>query len=170
MTKAIDPERVDLAQEFYRNPWGPHSAELQRILNVMRAAPVAGKHVILMSGPYRQMVGGASDRGSRRSGREDRGLELRQSRRRRTGGLQAPLGSAHRAGARSRRIREAAVTKRILGYSDEISVVPGGRIRFMVSCEPGIERYRAEIVRMRSGDIQPKEDRGSRSTRSTRRR
>ena len=47
------------------------------------------------------------------------------------------------------------MTKRILGYSDEISVAPGGRIRFMVSCEPGIDRYRAEIVRMRSGDIQP---------------
>lgn len=54
MHKTIDPERVDLAREFYRNPWGPHSAELQRILNVMRAAPVAGKHVILMSGPYRR--------------------------------------------------------------------------------------------------------------------
>ena len=47
------------------------------------------------------------------------------------------------------------MTKRILGYSDEISVTPGGRIRFMVSCDPGIERYRAEIVRMRSGDVQP---------------
>lgn len=54
MHQAIDPERVDLAREFCRNPWGPHSAELQRILNVMRAAPVAGKHVILMSGPYRR--------------------------------------------------------------------------------------------------------------------
>ena len=54
MHQAIDPERVDLAREFHRNPWGPHSAELQRILNVMRAAPVAGKHVILMSGPYRR--------------------------------------------------------------------------------------------------------------------
>ena len=47
------------------------------------------------------------------------------------------------------------MTRGILGYSDEISVAPGGRIRFMVSCEPGIERYRAEIVRMRSGDVQP---------------
>ena len=54
MPKAIDPQRIDLAREFCRNPWGPHSAELQRILNVMRAAPVAGKHVILMSGPYRR--------------------------------------------------------------------------------------------------------------------
>ena len=54
MRKPIDPGRLDLAREFNRNPWGPHSAELQRVLNVMRAAPVAGKHVILMSGPYRR--------------------------------------------------------------------------------------------------------------------
>ena len=47
------------------------------------------------------------------------------------------------------------MTRKILGYSDELSVAPGGRIRFMVSCEPGVERYRAEIVRMRSGDVQP---------------
>jgi len=47
------------------------------------------------------------------------------------------------------------MTRGILGYSDELSVAPGGRIRFMVSCEPGVEHYRAEIVRMRSGDVQP---------------
>ena len=50
----IDPRRIDLAREFRGHPWGPHSAELQRILNVMRAAPLAGKHIILMSGPYRR--------------------------------------------------------------------------------------------------------------------
>ena len=37
--------------------------------------------------------------------------------------------------------------KRIVGYSDEISVAPGERIRFMVSCE-GIEEYRADVVRL----------------------
>ena len=52
MPQLIDPGRVDLAREFKSNPWGPHSAELQRILKVMRAEPLAGKHVILMSGPY----------------------------------------------------------------------------------------------------------------------
>ena len=54
MGKLVDPGRLDLAREFMGDPFGPHSAELQRILNVMRAAPVAGKHVILMSGPYRR--------------------------------------------------------------------------------------------------------------------
>ena len=45
--------------------------------------------------------------------------------------------------------------KKIAGYSDEISVAPGEHIRFMVSCEPGVDRYEAEIVRLISGDRQP---------------
>ena len=45
--------------------------------------------------------------------------------------------------------------KKIAGYSDEISVAPGERIRFMVSCEAGIDRYQADIVRLISGDRQP---------------
>ncbi len=45
--------------------------------------------------------------------------------------------------------------KKIAGYSDEISVAPGERIRFMVSCEPGVDRYQADIVRLISGDHQP---------------
>ena len=45
--------------------------------------------------------------------------------------------------------------KKIAGYSDEISVAPGERIRFMVSCEPGVDRYQADIVRLISGDRQP---------------
>ncbi len=44
---------------------------------------------------------------------------------------------------------------KIAGYSDEISVAPGERIGFMVSCEPGIDRYQADIVRLISGDRQP---------------
>ena len=35
----IDPGRTDLAEEFRRNPFGPHSAELQKVLNVMRWEP-----------------------------------------------------------------------------------------------------------------------------------
>jgi N,N-dimethylformamidase len=45
-------------------------------------------------------------------------------------------------------------TARIHGYSDQISVRPGERIRFMVSVE-GAERYRAEIVRLINGDANP---------------
>src|SRR5208282_900168 len=42
----------------------------------------------------------------------------------------------------------------IYGYSDQISVEPGERIRFMVSVE-GASRYRAEIVRLINGDANP---------------
>jgi N,N-dimethylformamidase len=45
-------------------------------------------------------------------------------------------------------VSEAARTFRLLGYGDEISVTPRGTIRFMVSGE-GVDRYRADIVRLR---------------------
>ena len=47
------------------------------------------------------------------------------------------------------------MSKKIIGYSDEISVEPGDEVRFMVSCDPSLERYRAEIVRVICGDTQP---------------
>ena len=45
--------------------------------------------------------------------------------------------------------------KKIVGYTDEISVAPGEGIRFMVSCEEEIEQYHADIVRLISADTQP---------------
>lgn len=44
--------------------------------------------------------------------------------------------------------------KRIVGYADRISVRPGEDIDFMVSCDE-IPSYRAEIVRLISGDLHP---------------
>lgn len=37
MAYTIDPKRLDLAREFMAKPYGLHSDELQRVLNVMRA-------------------------------------------------------------------------------------------------------------------------------------
>ena len=34
----IDPRRTDLALEFKRRPFGPHSPELQAVLNVLRSS------------------------------------------------------------------------------------------------------------------------------------
>jgi N,N-dimethylformamidase len=34
----IDPKRTDLALEFKRRPFGPHSPELQAVLNVLRSS------------------------------------------------------------------------------------------------------------------------------------
>jgi len=42
----------------------------------------------------------------------------------------------------------------IHGYTDRISVAPGQRILFMVSAD-GVDRYRADIVRMVCGDTNP---------------
>ncbi|HXV26176.1 MAG TPA: N,N-dimethylformamidase beta subunit family domain-containing protein [Alphaproteobacteria bacterium] len=47
-------------------------------------------------------------------------------------------------------------TPRIIGYADQIGAAPGDRLRFMVSCE-GIDRYRADIVRIVAGVGQTKD-------------
>jgi N,N-dimethylformamidase len=43
---------------------------------------------------------------------------------------------------------------RIVGYSDQLSMMPGGTIRFMVSCEEA-EKYRVDLVRLIHGDTNP---------------
>ncbi len=43
---------------------------------------------------------------------------------------------------------------KIVGYSDRLSVAPGEKIRFMVSCE--LSTYRADIVRLIHGDSNPR--------------
>jgi len=45
-----------LAQEFRAQPYGRHSAELQRVLNRMRSEPFAGRYVLVQERkgfPYR---------------------------------------------------------------------------------------------------------------------
>ena len=44
---------------------------------------------------------------------------------------------------------------RVLGYADPLSVAPGEAIRFMVGTLDGRRRYRAEVVRLISGDTGP---------------
>ncbi len=44
---------------------------------------------------------------------------------------------------------------RVLGYADPLSVAPGDEIRFMVGTLDGPRRYRAEVVRLVSGDTGP---------------
>ncbi|MBL8710345.1 MAG: hypothetical protein JNL25_14215 [Rhodospirillaceae bacterium] len=48
----IDPSRIDLAEEFKRQPYGRHSAELQRVLNRMRSEPFEGHYVLLRDGRH----------------------------------------------------------------------------------------------------------------------
>jgi hypothetical protein len=50
----IDPSRRDLAAEFKAKPFGPHSGELQRVLNLMRSQPLPGRHALLTLVPHRE--------------------------------------------------------------------------------------------------------------------
>ncbi len=45
----IDPARADLAREYKARPNGPHSAELQKLLLILRWGSARGKSVILAS-------------------------------------------------------------------------------------------------------------------------
>ena len=50
----IDPSRTDLAEEFQRDPYAGHGAELQLLLNRMRRGPLKGRFVVVYTGdpPY----------------------------------------------------------------------------------------------------------------------
>jgi hypothetical protein len=49
----IDPDKdLPFAREFMQTPIGIHSAGLQRILNVFRGEPLAGKYVLVEVQPH----------------------------------------------------------------------------------------------------------------------
>jgi hypothetical protein len=43
----IDPSRLDLVEEFMRNPAGPHGAELRLLINRLRIMPMADRTIIV---------------------------------------------------------------------------------------------------------------------------
>lgn len=50
----INPDRLDLVEEFLHQPFGHHSAELQRLLNVLRDEPLNGKHILVRTNPGKE--------------------------------------------------------------------------------------------------------------------
>ena len=50
----IDPARADLAREYKARPTGPHGAELQKLLLILRWGGVRGKTVMLATKPDRE--------------------------------------------------------------------------------------------------------------------
>jgi hypothetical protein len=52
----IDTARQDLVEEFRRRPFGPHSPDLQLILNRLRAEPLAGRYALVAMKPKREWV------------------------------------------------------------------------------------------------------------------
>jgi N,N-dimethylformamidase len=53
---AIDPRRTDLALEFRRRPFGPHSPELQAVLNVLRSARHCQDLVLICTRPHAEWM------------------------------------------------------------------------------------------------------------------
>ena len=54
----VDPDRLDLVEEFRRSPKGPYSDELQKVLHRMRWSGVAGRYVLITLEPgQRWMLG-----------------------------------------------------------------------------------------------------------------
>lgn len=56
MPMPVQPFHTSVADEFRANPFGEHSLALQRVLNIMRGASVAEKHVLICAKPYREWM------------------------------------------------------------------------------------------------------------------
>jgi hypothetical protein len=54
MAYQVDPDRIDLAREFKAQPYGRHSDELQRILNLFRSDPLPGNYCVVCTRPYKE--------------------------------------------------------------------------------------------------------------------
>lgn len=51
---SIDQSRTDLCEEFKRQPHGRHSADLHRLLDLMRWGYSRGKTIVLCTVPHRE--------------------------------------------------------------------------------------------------------------------
>ncbi len=61
----VDPTRLDLVEEFRRNPRGPHGEELQKLLHRMRWAgdpEAGGRYVLMVQEPGKRWVLGRLSR------------------------------------------------------------------------------------------------------------
>jgi len=48
----IDPTNLAPVREFWARPIGHHSAELEAVLSILRAGPVAGKYCLIILEPH----------------------------------------------------------------------------------------------------------------------
>jgi hypothetical protein len=54
MTLAVDPDRLDLVEEFRRKPFGGHTPALQELLALMRTGPIEGRYFLYLTKPHRE--------------------------------------------------------------------------------------------------------------------
>ncbi|MDH3452720.1 MAG: hypothetical protein OEN20_09880, partial [Gammaproteobacteria bacterium] len=157
---AVDPRRLDLAREYKRNPLGPHSQDLQKILKIMRWDSAVKRWIAVQierGGPW-YLARTNGPKGHALSVYLEQPCEtlaqaqwaiFRQRWQAHTGealslddepptALGTPIASTD------------LVIRPLLGYSDLFSVAAGECIAFKVSAEPA--RYSARVAHVRCGD------------------
>ena len=93
----IDPRRTDLALEFKRRPFGPHSPELQAVLNVLRGSRHCQDLLLVCTRPHAEWQL-AEKQPYGQPPRLIPGAVFDQPRGRRVARLPDALGSRHRPG------------------------------------------------------------------------
>ncbi len=156
---SVDPARIDLAQEYRANPFGPHGPELQKLLKILRWDPIYDRIIAVQpdrGGPWRL---------ARTTGPKGHPIEIydgpgyatpveaqwaifRQRWEQHTG-VPLRLDGDDAAPATPGRPTTSAGRRSILAYADRFSVENGDAIAFKVSAEGS---YRATIERLRCAD------------------
>ena len=152
----IDPCDLAPCEEFFENPEGPHSPDLQRLLTIMRADTVDDPHVIVETQNGAFGLGTASDRrgdpvriyeGVRFETYGDALKAMFKLRWEMLTGRRLPLGEDM---ALADRPRHPVVDERLLAYADRWDVRPGEVVNFKVSTGTLASNYRFGIARIRS--------------------
>ena len=52
----VDPKRMDLVEEFRRNPFGPHGPELTLLVNHLRLIPMEQRYIMVCTRRAREWV------------------------------------------------------------------------------------------------------------------
>ena len=158
---AVDPKRLDLAREFKCAPIGPHSADLQKLLKIMRwdrpdkrwisvQTERGGAHYLAYSkGPRGHSLDVFLEQPFATFA-EAQWAIFRKRWQQHTGNALNFDGEAPIADGRATPSADL-VKYPLLGYSDTFSVTRGARIAFMISAETA--RYSAQVVRLRCGDF-----------------
>lgn len=158
----VDPSRTDLALEFRANPLGPHSADLQKLLKILRWESVEDRFVIVQprrDGPWflAETTGPKGYplkvyEGAPLLRIDDAYFEVFRKRWEKHAGVELHLEEAPRLLDGVEPVVTTNASHRpLLGYADHFSVEPGQSIEFKVSEQQG-RVYSAAIVRIRSAD------------------
>jgi N,N-dimethylformamidase len=154
----VDASRLDLARQFRDKPFGPHGAELQKLLKLLRWDAIDDRIIAVQPQPggHWQLARSTGPKGHPIEVFEGPGYAtpaeaqwaiFRGRWERHTGQalcLEGDKPLPNRGELRSKLSRRS-----VLAYADCFSVEAGGSIAFKVSAEAG---YRAVIERLRCGD------------------